>query len=139
MEIQVVKERDNPFFNRKDLVLNIVHTGTSTPKTIEVKKDLAAKYNVHDSQVVVDFIASKRGLQESEAKIKILNERPPVVEEEEKPAEEKLAEEKPAPEQEPKPAPEQTPVPKPPEQKQEQKPEPKEEKEKNEAQASETE
>ncbi len=81
MEIQVLKERDNPFFKRKDLVLNIIHTGAPTPKTDDVKKELAKKYNVHVSQVVVDYIMTKSGLNESTAKVKILNERPPVVEE----------------------------------------------------------
>lgn len=141
MEIQIIKEKDNPFFNRKDLVLSIKHAGTATPKTAEVKKDLAEKYSVHDSQVVVDFIMSKRGLQESEAKVKILNERPPVVEEEAKtaeetPIEEKTTEEPEEPAAKEKPAAETKP-PEPakeePRPKEEQKPETKEEKKEDEA------
>ena len=97
MEIKIVKETENPFFKRKDLVLDIAHAGASTPKVAELKEQLAAKYSVHESQVVVDFIMSKRGLQESEAKVKILSERPPIVEEE--PKEEKPSEEKPAAEE----------------------------------------
>jgi ribosomal protein S24E len=133
MEIKIVKEFENPFFNRKDLVLIITHTGTATPKTADVKKELATKYSVHDSQIVVEYIMTKRGLQESDAKVKILNERPPVVEEE-KPKEEAPAGEKPsdaAPQPKPEPKPEEKPK------AEEPKPEPKEEKKEDEAQTSE--
>ena len=80
MEIKVIKEKDNPFFKRKDLVLSIKHHGSSTPKTADVRKELAKKHDVDVSQVVVEFIMTKRGLNESEAKVKLLDEKPPVSE-----------------------------------------------------------
>jgi ribosomal protein S24E len=81
MEIKVLKETENPFFKRKDLVLDISHASGPTPKTDDVKRELAAKYNVDVSQVVVDYIMTKSGLNVSTAKVKILNEKPVAVEE----------------------------------------------------------
>lgn len=90
MEIKIVKEHDNPFFKRKDLNVEIIHTGTPTPKTEDLEKELAKIYKVDETQVSVDYILTKRGIGESIAKVKILNEKPIDVEKakEEKPKEE---------------------------------------------------
>jgi ribosomal protein S24E len=88
MKIKIVSERDNPFFKRKDLKVDIAHVGESTPRTDDLKKELAGKYKVDESQVSVDYILTRRGIGESTARVKILNEKPAVVEEPvEKPAE----------------------------------------------------
>ncbi len=76
MEIKVLKEKENPFFKRKDLVLTVVHKSEPTPKTEDVSKELASKFNVDESQVVIDYILTKKGLSESSVKAKILNEKP---------------------------------------------------------------
>ena len=83
MEIKIVKEKENPFFKRKDLVIDVIHTSGPTPKTGEVAKELAAKYNVDESQVVIDYILTKKGLSESSVKAKILNEKPIEIEKKE--------------------------------------------------------
>jgi ribosomal protein S24E len=142
MEIKIVKEKENPFFKRKDLVLDLVHRGQATPKIDDVKKELAERYKVDASQVVVEYIMTKSGLNESSAKVKILNERPPVVEEKK---EEKKEEKQEAPAAEavsakaPAEAPAQkaTPEPKQEEQKPAEKSEAPEEKKSNESEGSE--
>lgn len=87
MEISVVEERENQFFKRKDLKILIKHTGTATPSKAEIIKELAEKNSVDPSQVVINYIFTKKGIGESEGKIKILKERPPAKAE--KPAEKK--------------------------------------------------
>jgi len=81
MEIKVVKEKDNLFFKRKDLILDVTHEGGPTPKIEDLKKEIADKYKVDVSQVIVGYIMTKRGLNKSTAKIRILKEKPLVVEE----------------------------------------------------------
>lgn len=81
MEIKIVSERDNPFFKRKDLKVNIAHIDDPTPKIDDLKKELAGRYKVDESQVSVDYILTKKGIGESTARVKILNEKPVVVEE----------------------------------------------------------
>lgn len=90
MEIRVIKEFDNPFFKRKDLVLDVLHHGEATPKKDEVRKEIAGKYNVDEAQVEIDFIMGKQGLDESQVKVKILEEKPIIVEEKK---EEKISDE----------------------------------------------
>lgn len=90
MEIKIIKKIDNPFFKRKDLRIDIIHRGAPTPKTDDLKKELGKMYKVDESQVSVDYILTKRGIGESTAKIKILNEKPAIVKKpEEKPVEKK--------------------------------------------------
>jgi len=79
MEIKVVKESENAFFKRKDLELEIAHAGAPTPRTDDIAAELAAKYGVDISQIVVDYILTKKGLNESTAKAKILQEKPVKV------------------------------------------------------------
>lgn len=71
---------DNPFFKRRDLQVEIVHMGAPTPTTDDLKKELAKMYKVDEAQVSVDYILTKRGIGESTARVKILNEKPVVVE-----------------------------------------------------------
>lgn len=84
MEIKVVKEKENVFFKRKDLELEISHPSAPTPKTDDIAKELASKFSVDESQVVIDYILTKKGLNESIARAKILKEKPVKVEKVEK-------------------------------------------------------
>lgn len=87
MEIKIVKERENPFFKRKDLGVEVKHIGEPTPRTDDLKKELTKICKVDESQILVDYILTKRGVGESTAKVRILNEKP-LVAEKPKPAEE---------------------------------------------------
>lgn len=103
MELKITEERENIFFQRKELKLELEHTKEATPTKAGLAEELAKKYNVDPACVVVDYIFTKKGLAMSVAKAKIFNkpvkkpeEEPKKVEE--KPKEEKKAEEKPKPE-----------------------------------------
>lgn len=83
MEIVVIDEKENQFFKRKDLILMLKHEASATPSKAELIKTLAATNSVDESQVVVDYIFSKSGTNESFAKVKILSEKPKVAEKKE--------------------------------------------------------
>jgi len=80
MEIKITKESENKFFKRKDLELEISHPGGPTPKTDDIAAELASKYGVDRSQVVVDYVLTKKGSNESLSKAKVLEEKPVKVE-----------------------------------------------------------
>ena len=80
MQIKVIKESENAFFKRKDLDLEIVHVGEPTPKTDDISAQLAAKYGVDKSQVVIEYVLTKKGSNESLSKAKILKDRPVKIE-----------------------------------------------------------
>lgn len=76
MDIEILEEKENPFFNRRELKLIIKHPKLSTPSKTEVIKNIAEANAVDNSQVVVDYIFSKKGTSESLVKVKILKEKP---------------------------------------------------------------
>lgn len=80
MDFEVLEENENVFFARKELKLSIKHQKSPTPKKQELAKELSAKYSVPEDHVVVDFIYSKKGTNESVAKVKIYKEKPKVKE-----------------------------------------------------------
>jgi ribosomal protein S24E len=82
MEIVVESEKENPFFPRKELKLILKHPLAATPSKAEVKKELASRYACDESQVVIDYIFTKKGTCESLAKVKILKEKPKEKKEE---------------------------------------------------------
>ncbi len=82
MQFDILDEKDNKFFKRRELTLLLKHDATATPSKAELVKSLAASQSVVDeSQVVVDYIFTKKGVCESLAKVKILHEKPAVKKE----------------------------------------------------------
>ncbi len=75
MEMTIVEEKENQFFNRKELKVRFKHVGMRTPSKEEVVKEVASKFSVDEDQVVVDYIFSVKGIGESFAKVKILREK----------------------------------------------------------------
>ncbi len=80
MEIKIIEEKENPFFKRKEIKIELKHENSSTPSKSEIIKIFADKHSVDPSQVVVDFLFTKKGLAESTGKIKILKEKPKIQE-----------------------------------------------------------
>ena len=81
MKIDVTSERDNRLFKRRDLMLKLDHNTVGTPSKSELIEKLAETNNVDKTQVLVEYISTKKGATESVAKVKILDEKPPVKEE----------------------------------------------------------
>lgn len=96
MKLNVTEERENVFFQRKELKLELEHSKEATPTKAVLVEELAKKYNADPACVVVDYIFTKKGLAMSVAKAKIFSK--PVKKSEVKPEEKK-----PKPEEEPKP------------------------------------
>lgn len=81
MQVDVIEEKENAFFKRKELTLLLKHDASATPSKAELVKMLAASHGVDESQVVVDYIFTKKGISESLAKVKILKEKPAIEQE----------------------------------------------------------
>jgi ribosomal protein S24E len=82
MELDIIEEKHNPFFKRKELVIILKHPNEPTPSRVELVKKLVEKYNVDESQVQIDHIFTKKGVSESLTKVKILEEKPKEKEKE---------------------------------------------------------
>lgn len=75
MEITVKEEKENVFFGRRELLLEVVHENSPTPSKSEMKKSIASKLNVDENQVVVDYILTKKGCCTSVVKAKVLGKK----------------------------------------------------------------
>jgi len=95
MEIEILEEKENPFFERKEVKVNIKHLDAPTPSKEELKKELASKFSVDASLIQIDYIFTKKGVAESFAKVKILKKKPEVKEEKKEAKEEKKPEAEP--------------------------------------------
>lgn len=81
MQMVIIEEKENGFFKRKELMLLLKHDTVATPSKAELIKMLAASNNVDESQVVIEYIFTKKGISESLAKVNILKEKPAVKQE----------------------------------------------------------
>ena len=70
MDLEVIEEKDNVLLNRRELKLKIDHNA-ATPSRMEVKKNVAMKYNVDPDLIVIDKMKSEFGKSETKAYIKI--------------------------------------------------------------------
>jgi len=105
MELEILEDKENKLLKRRELKLDIKHSQSPTPKKQDLVKELAAKYSVPEDHIVIDYIFTKKGTQESSVKAKVYEEAPKAkvkkkkVKEkpkgEVKAVEEKKAEEKP--------------------------------------------
>lgn len=78
MDFDVIEEKENIFFGRKELKIELKHLAAGTPKKQELVKELAAKYSVPEENIVIDYIFSRKGLAKSIAKVKIYKQKPAV-------------------------------------------------------------
>lgn len=76
MEMNIVQESDNMLLKRKEVVLEIKHENATTPAKAEIISAVAAKYSVDPEHVFVDYILTRKGVNESVAKVKIYKEKP---------------------------------------------------------------
>jgi ribosomal protein S24E len=76
MEIKILEEKENLFLKRKEIKAEVHHINLPTPKKDEIINELAKKYSVDNSQVIVDYIFTKKGTNCSIIKAKILTEVP---------------------------------------------------------------
>jgi len=67
--MEVIKEVDNIFLNRKELVVKIQHKNAPTPSKEEVKKMIIEKYGVEEPQVDLKYIFSQKNRDYSIAKV----------------------------------------------------------------------
>ena len=68
MELEIINERENPLFNRKEIDVRVIHDG-GTPKVSEVRDKLSALKSYNLDSFVVRSIQTGYGKEESIAKV----------------------------------------------------------------------
>jgi len=78
MDINVIEEKENPFFERKEIKLELNHEGEATPPKNKLLEEISSKYKVEKDLIVIDYIFSKKGANKSIAKVKVYKKKPKI-------------------------------------------------------------
>jgi ribosomal protein S24E len=74
MEIKVNNESYNPLLRRKEITLEIEHTGEGTPQRFDIRKRMASKLNTKIENVFVVSMDTSTGLQRSTCSLQVYDD-----------------------------------------------------------------
>jgi small subunit ribosomal protein S24e len=74
MEIKVNNEFYNPLLKRKEITLEIEHTGEGTPQRFDIRKRMASKLNAKIENVFVVSLDTSTGLQRSTCALQVYDD-----------------------------------------------------------------
>jgi ribosomal protein S24E len=74
MEIKVSNEFYNPLLKRKEITLEIEHTGEGTPQRFDIRKRMASKLNAKIENVFVVSLNTSTGLQRSTCALQVYDD-----------------------------------------------------------------
>ena len=74
MEIKVSNESYNPLLKRKEITLEIEHTGEGTPQRFDIRKRMASKLNAKIENVFVVSLNTSTGLQRSTCALQVYDD-----------------------------------------------------------------
>jgi ribosomal protein S24E len=75
MNFQVINEKENPLFKRKEILASIDYQGGSTPSKADLQKTLAEQFKVGIDSVEITKVLSETGLSRGKIWIKIWHEK----------------------------------------------------------------
>lgn len=73
MEIEIDLKKDNPLLNRTEIKFTVKHQGEKTPNREIIRSELAEKINAKKENIIIDYISTGFGIQESSGYAKIYN------------------------------------------------------------------
>jgi ribosomal protein S24E len=74
MEIKVSNESYNPLLKRKEITLEIEHTGEGTPERFDIRKRMATKLNAKIENVFIVSLDTLTGLQRSKCSLQVYDD-----------------------------------------------------------------
>jgi len=75
MNFQVINEKENPLFKRKEILASLDYQGGSTPSRADLQKTLAEQFKVGIDSVEITKVLSETGLSRGKIWIKIWHEK----------------------------------------------------------------
>jgi ribosomal protein S24E len=75
MSIEIIEEKENPLFKRRELVAAVNFASSATPSKMALQKALADQLKVGADSVEITKIISENGLPRGKAWIKIWHEK----------------------------------------------------------------
>jgi ribosomal protein S24E len=74
MEIRVKNESYNPLLKRKEITVEIEHTGEGTPQRFDIRKRMASKLNAKIENTFVVSVDTSTGLQRSTCSLQVYDD-----------------------------------------------------------------
>ena len=69
MEIKVLNETENPYLDRRELEIKIIHDKNATPKRVEVFKTIVERFTLDPEKMILMSLRTLRGTNKSIALI----------------------------------------------------------------------
>lgn len=69
MEIEILNEVENPYLDRKEIELKVLHEGEPTPKRVDVFKKVIERFSLDPSNTILISLKTVRGTNTSIALI----------------------------------------------------------------------
>lgn len=80
MDLQIIKNNENKLYNRIEIIAKIIHKNESTPKRDDIRKELSARLNKDEKNIIVKSIRTEFGKEESLAKVYVYNDQKDMFE-----------------------------------------------------------
>jgi len=61
MRIEIMKDRNNPLLDRREIEFRIMHNGEGTPSRADVCKELAKRLNIEEDKIFIPHIKTETG------------------------------------------------------------------------------
>ena len=71
MELKILEEKENPFFERKEFLILVKHENEATPSRESLAEEIEKMLKIKKEQIEIDYIRTKSGMSESLAKVKV--------------------------------------------------------------------
>ena len=71
MDLQIISEKENPLFKRREILASLDYQGSSTPSKADLQKVLAEQFKVGIDNVEITKVLSETGLTRGRIWIKI--------------------------------------------------------------------
>jgi ribosomal protein S24E len=92
VKLKVLEEKGNPMLKRKDLMIEVNHSGEATPKVYDMAQEIAKKFNTKLENIEIVYLFTEKGIAKSKVNARIWEKGSPKVvkkkEKKEAPAEE---------------------------------------------------
>jgi len=63
MKVEITEKVENPLLKRTEIKFKVDHSGSPTPKRLDVRAQLASQLGVPEERIVIDKLASMHGRQ----------------------------------------------------------------------------
>lgn len=71
MEMEILKEKENPFLKRKEVLIRVFHPGSPTPSKEKAREMIASKFSCEKEKIDIVYIFSDTGIASTKIKFYI--------------------------------------------------------------------